>query len=332
MIESSKDTSALRVWALVDERAGTAAQCLGVAQLLGLPFEEKQLNYAPAAGLPNSVLGASLAGLKRESRDRLTAPWPDLVIAAGRRSAPVARWIKHQSGGKCFLAQVMFPGRSGAEEFDLIAVPRHDRHAPRPNQFAITGAPHGITAEILAETSKLWGADFAGFSKPVVGLAVGGATRRQKFSENSAIELGRLAAEITRRQAGTLLVTTSRRTAGATDSLRKAITEAGVEPGMFFQWGGPGANPYIAILALSDVLIVTGDSVSMCAEACATTAPVYIYAPPGFVLAKHQRFHEELYEAGYARPLTGDIEAWDHPRLNAAKDIAVEIHRRLGFR
>ena len=136
MIESSKDTSALRVWALVDERAGTAAQCLGVAQLLGLPFEEKQINYAPAAGLPNSVLGASLTGLKRESRDQLRAPWPDLVIAAGRRSAPVARWIKHQSGGKCFLAQVMFPGRSGADEFDLIAVPRHDRHALRPGAGA----------------------------------------------------------------------------------------------------------------------------------------------------------------------------------------------------
>lgn len=331
MSESSKDQPALRVWVLVDERPGTGAQSLGVAQILGLPFVEKQIQYNTVAGFPNSILGASTSGLRRESRGQLVAPWPDLVISAGRRTAPVARWIKRQSGGKSFLAHIMFPGRAGVGDFDLIAVPRHDRHAPRDNQLLITGAPHGITSKVLADESEHWQPAFDEFSKPLIGLVVGGATKRQKFTDQSALELGRLSAEIAQDQGGTLLVTTSRRTGLQADVLKGAITRAGVIPGVFFKWGDSSDNPYRAILALTDTLIVTGDSVSMCAEACTTTKPVYIYAPPGFVLDKHRRFHEELFDAGYARPLNGEVETWTHPRLNAAEDIAREIRVRLGL-
>jgi hypothetical protein len=39
-------------------------------------------------------------------------------------------------------------------------------------------------------------------------------------------------------------------------------------------------NPYLAYLALADILIVTGESESMLAEAAATGKPVYIYPLP----------------------------------------------------
>jgi uncharacterized protein len=80
-----------RVWVLADERPGNANQALGVAEALGWPFEVKELRFGRLAKLPNLMLGHSLAGLTENSRAALTSPWPDLVIAAGRRSAPVAR-------------------------------------------------------------------------------------------------------------------------------------------------------------------------------------------------------------------------------------------------
>src|SRR5262245_16456331 len=116
------------IWVLTDDRAGNVAQALGVAEALGRPFTVKDIRYTPLAKLP--LQGASVLGLTGESRMTLAPPWPGLVIAAGRRTAPVARWIKRQSDGRTRIVQIMYPGRRAAADFDLIAVPRHDCELP----------------------------------------------------------------------------------------------------------------------------------------------------------------------------------------------------------
>jgi mitochondrial fission protein ELM1 len=69
-------------------------------------------------------------------------------------------------------------------------------------------------------------------------------------------------------------------------------------------------NPYLGYLALADILVVSGDSASMLAEASATGKPVFIYP-----LAKRgkdthslkfrlgQRFSEWVMRRAFARPL-----------------------------
>ncbi|MGH6915491.1 MAG: ELM1/GtrOC1 family putative glycosyltransferase, partial [Geminicoccales bacterium] len=74
-----------RVWVLTDARPGNDNQALGVALALGWPFTVVQLRYGPLARLPNLLLGSSTLGLTAAARAALMAPWPDLVIAAGRR-------------------------------------------------------------------------------------------------------------------------------------------------------------------------------------------------------------------------------------------------------
>lgn len=87
-------------------------------------------------------------------------------------------------------------------------------------------------------------------------------------------------------------------------------------------------NPFFAFLGLSDAVVVTGDSTSMCSEACATGRPVYIFAPPGNTAHKHKHLHQRLYELGYAKPLTGEFSVWSYPPLNAASMIAQAIMER----
>ena len=77
------------IWVLADERRGTANQALGVAEALGLPFEVKDIRHGVLARLPNFLLGASRVGLTAASAAALGPPWPDLVIAAGRRAGAV---------------------------------------------------------------------------------------------------------------------------------------------------------------------------------------------------------------------------------------------------
>lgn len=320
-----------RVWLLVDDRAGNRSQVLGVARALGLPFEIKEIAYTAAAALPNYMLMASFSMLTQSSRVNLAAPWPDIVIAAGRRTAPVARRIKELSGGKAFLVQIMHPGSSGEEDFSLIAVPRHDGMGEAENRFTMTGSPHGVTAETLAEARAQWTDKLEGLPGPRIALIVGGDTKRKKFTPAMAAELGERAAKLAKDAGGSLMVTTSRRS--SPEATAALVAALGDVPSNIFQWGDEGDNPYMGYLALADHIIVTGDSMSMCSEVCATGVPVYIYAPKKLTSHKHGRLHEDLYKRGFARPLEGaeTLEAWSHEPLNAAYEVAAELRKRLNL-
>ncbi len=327
MVNNGTGGSQPSIWALLDDRAGNRSQCLGVAESLGLRFETRDLQYTVAAALPNVVMGASFAGLTAGSRAHLAPSWPDVIVAAGRRTAPVARRIKRLNGGHTFLTQIMYPGAAGAGEFDLIAAPRHDERPGSPGLIHTTGAPHRLTPARLEEAARQWQERLADLPRPRVALAVGGSTRRRRFTGDMARELGRTANDVTADAGGSLLVSTSRRTGEAADTLIGQISVAT----HVYRWGDSGDNPYLGHLGLADAIIVTGDSVSMCSEACAGTGPVYIYAPDALTITKHARLHKELFEKGYARPWDGTLETWSHPPLNAAGDIAQAVRKRLGL-
>lgn len=322
------------VWVLADDRAGNVAQATGVAEALGWPFVTKSIEYGAAAVLPNLLRGASLMGVSAASRAELTPPWPDVVIAAGRRTAPIARWIKKRSGGSTYLAQIMWPGSLGATAFDLIAVPTHDQLAgTRPNVMRVTGAPHRVTEGRLALEATRWRDRLGGLAQPRVALIVGGSTKNRRFTPDMARDLARRVTELVAQTGGSLMITTSRRTGrDAEDALFEALPRIDHA----FRWGdgsaSPKDNPYFGYLALADVIIVTGDSVSMASEACATDVPVYLYAPPELISPKHARLHRHLYALGLAEPLTGRFQPWEHPSLNAANDIAKMIRLSLATR
>jgi mitochondrial fission protein ELM1 len=315
-----------RVWVLADSAAGHANQALGVAEALGVPFETKTLSYSKLAVLPNALKGATLAGLDKASRAALAdGPWPALVISAGRKTAPVARWIKRKSGGTTRLAQIMFPGSTGLGEFDLVAVPAHDRPHAAPNLMTVTGAPHRVTEAKLEEARARWAATFAHLPRPWVALLVGGSTRKRPFDAKLARELSSRMARLMEGTGGALLVTTSRRTPPEAEA---ALLETLAGPRWVYDWRQGGENPYFGLLALADAVVVTGDSMSMCCEASAPGGPAYIFAPLGWASAKHERLHRELYAKGLARPLEGKLALWRHPPLNAALEIAAFIRAR----
>ena len=313
------------IWALIDDRAGHKSQCLGVAEALGLEFDVQRLEYKGRAGMPNVLLGATFAGLTSASRRELAPPWPDLVIGAGRRTAPVARAIKKASGGTAKLVQLMFPGNLGSDEFDLIAAPSHDNLPMRRNLHRTIGAPHWITMARLDDAAGIWRESFQDLPRPRIALLVGGSTRRRTFTEALARDLAGTVSAMAAEQGGSLLVSTSRRSADVAGPLIAGINV----PAHVYRWDDEGDNPYFGYLALADAFVVTGDSVSMCSEACYVNRPVYIYGPGELCVPKHARLHQALYDGGYARPLTGSLEKWNHRSLDTAGLVAAEIRKRL---
>ncbi len=314
-------------WLLLDNRAGNRSQVMGTAEALGLCYFKKELEYTVAGALPNTVLGSSFLRLTRNARAGLCPPWPDLVVAAGRRTAPIARYIKKKNGGRTFLTQIMYPGKTAIDDFGLVVAPHHDSLPERSNFLQVTGAPHGITQKRLAAAALDWKGRFDYLPAPHIAVIVGGDTKRRHFSPDFARDLGKRVANMARRQGGSLLITTSRRT--QPDAAKALLEAAEGVPSHIFCWGDEGNNPYLGYLSSADAVVVTGDSMSMCSEACAVSRPVYIYAPKKLTTHKHGRLHKDLFAKGYARPLGYELEQWTHAPLNAANDIAAEIRKRI---
>ena len=315
---------ASQVWLLIDNRAGNINQLLGIAEHLKLPFEEKKIEYSKLVILPNFLKRSSLIGIKQTSKNNLTPPYPDLVIGAGRRVFPVARFIKKASKGKTKIVQLMNPGPSGFQEADLIAIPTHDDYNGYSNNVIRTlGAPHRVTKEKLKQEREKWKGIFENYPSPRVSVIIGGSTKKEPFTSKMAQNLVQ---NIFQLNPGSVFITTSRRTPpNVIEILKKSFSR---KTTYFYQYGDKKDNPYFGLLSWADQIVVTGDSISMCSECCASGVPVYIYAPEKMTAKKHQRFHRELYRLGYATALGSGQTAFGG-RLNAAEDIAQKIKSLL---
>jgi hypothetical protein len=312
-----------RVWVLADDRAGNVAQSVGVAEALGMPFSRIEVRYDILGALPNVFRAAGLLGVTRDFRATLTPPWPELVIGAGRRTAPVARWLKRRCG--CRLVQIMDPGWPGRADFDLIAAPMHDGAPRGSNAIPTVGSCHRVTPSLLASEENRWKERLASLSPPYLLLVVGGDTKSHPFGVEHARQLVTHSLRLAEAMGATILVTTSRRTRPEVEAV---IVQAMPQSSSVYCWRQGAENPYIAFLARADAIVVTGDSMSMCSEACATGCPVYLFAPPGLVNAKYARLHQLLYDRGYARPLGVEHVPWTHPPLNASLDVARVVRAR----
>lgn len=312
-----------KIWLLTDDRAGNVNQLLGIAEALGEPWERKEIRYNRWVRLPNLLRGGGLIGIDALSRAGLTSPWPDVVLAAGRRAFPVARYIRRQSGGRTRIVQVMNPGRAGWREADLIVLPAHDDYRGHDARvMTVVGAPHRVSREKLRAERAVWEPRFQAYPHKRVALIVGGATKDKPFPETAAHELVRAVRAL---QPASVLATTSRRTPPeVVDILQRDLPQ----PCFFYRYGDAGENPYFGLLSTADEIVVTGDSLSMCSECCATGVPVHIFAPATMMGPKHKRFHTELYARGFAVPL-GLPSVRPSGVLNPAYEIAEKIKTLL---
>ena len=318
------------IWVLRDERPGTGNQALGVADALKKPYVVKDLRYGIFGRLPNLLIGSSLRALMPAAQAEITPPWPDLVISAGRRAAAVACYIKLASASKSFVFHLMYPGPGPTTLLNIVAVPAHDKVAGT-NIVTFTTAPNRVTRDILHEAGAKWSTVWEGIQNPVLGVLVGGPGRGMPFNDADA---GRLASQIAKWKAntsGSVLVTTSRRSGKRARALFENLAAGKIKPDLFHTWDAEGENPFLGILAVSEVLLVTGDSVSMLSEACASRGNVYIYRSPDFTSAKHLRFHDKLIELGAARLSDEIVPGWTAKPINSANDLAGLLAEKLGW-
>jgi mitochondrial fission protein ELM1 len=267
-----------RTWLLTGHKAGDNAQLLALAEALGFPFEPKRLAYRATELATNLLAGPNLLGLVLERSDSLGPPWPGLVLTAGRRNEPVARWVREQAGGRDRV-KIVHVGRPWAPlgEFDLVVTTPQYNLPAAPNVLDNEAPLHRVTPERLAAARAAWAPRLAHLPAPYVAVVLGGHSGPYTFDREAGALLGERASRMARELGGSLLVTTSARTpAEAATALEERLDA----PHELYRWR-PGAaaadNPYLGYLALADRVIVTCESMSMLVDAIATGRPVLIF-------------------------------------------------------
>jgi len=263
-----------KVWVLLGKGKGGNVQMLNLAGALGWPFETRQLYHNALNRIPNILLGASRASVDADRSDPLEPPWPDLVIAASRRSAPVAKWIRRQSGGRTRLVH-LFHTQAPLAAYDLVITLPQYRLPQRSNVLHLSSALNRIPASELSTAATRWRTEFEALPRPHIALIVGGTSSSYILDADTAARLGREAAVMARSAGGSLLISTTPRTP---DAAAEALFAAIDVPAYRYRWRRDDPdNPYFAFLALADQFIVTVDSASVPVEACATGKPVALF-------------------------------------------------------
>jgi hypothetical protein len=265
------------VWALLGHRAGDNLQVETLADALGWPCERKSLTWrkrligwTPWYGR----MGPSLAPLTEAARALIAPPWPDLVLSVGWRSAPVARWIGQEGGGR--LVHIGRP-RAPLDAFDLVLTTPQYRLPATSNVIQLDAPMTRLSAAVLAGAAAQWRDRLAHLPRPWIAVLIGGDAPPLRLTAEAAAELGAKADALAWQRGGSLLVATGPRTGRAAAAAFLSRVSA---PMHSYLWGESGENPYLGYLALANEIVVTSDSISMVHEASLTGKPVHLFDLP----------------------------------------------------
>ncbi len=301
-------------WIITDGKAGDLAQCVGVAEAMGLaPSARVVRPQAPFTWLmPRGPIDPREGPGKPNSP--VAPPYPDILIASGRRAVPYLRAVKTLSRGQTFTIFLKDP-RTGPKTADFIWVPAHDRLRGLNVMTTLT-SPHKVSRAALAVARSHPPPQIAALRHPRVAVLVGGDSRHHRFKPDDitrfATSLSKLAAT-----GASLMGSRSRRTP---EALVTSVAGIFRQSGGWW-WDGAGDNPYMALLANADAIVVTADSVNMIGEAAATGVPVLVFEPSGGH-GKIGKFLNGLADHGSVHRFDGNLVGHPYEPLDSTQEIA----------
>jgi hypothetical protein len=195
----------------------------------------------------------------------------------------------------------MKPSLLSSNRFDLMITPEHDRVKPKNNVVVTKIAPNLINQQYLQDQAKALTNTChlspTTYNGPTIGVLIGGDTAKYSITVeliSKVVSQLKQAAESLNCQ---LLISTSRRTPKMAEELLKKnflnfprckLLVIANEKNIPEAVGG--------ILGLSDIVVVSGESVSMVSEAVSAQRPVLVFNPEKKLkgLTKQEKFLEGL--------------------------------------
>lgn len=338
------NTKPTHIIILSDGKEGHTHQSLAVAAMTGLsekkiiPVHYKRkfcrIVLALWVELPLTALYCKTLlwlTLKKETFKTVleTPPGPSrLVISAGSGLNAVNLAVSCIHKAKSIV--IMRPPFGRQKKYDLRIIPEHDNPKPRPNTLITAGAPTLIgdmNLDVLGKTL----ADFLGFTekdlkKETISLCVGGNSPSHTFTKNHIEEIIRKIKFVCESTDTNLLLTTSRRTPKEMTQILKKELSLFKRCKLFVVAGEPLAQPapfppehlIAGIMGLSQLILVTEDSISMISEAASSGKKVIVIEMDRKPNTKHDRMIKTLLRGGYISSCQARV--LDQVMLNKIRD------------
>lgn len=277
-------------WILCDNgKIGTLRQCEALAEVLHLNPTVFNIDL----GWWRQIIPASWSRFLPSPNPQLTqAQLPDLVIAAGRRSVPLAVYLSNKT--KVIFIQ---DPKISPHYFTAVIAPAHD-HVKGENVITTIGSLHKITPAFLKNHIVKIRFPFEAIKRPIMSVFIGGDSKHYQYTKTLLDDLCQQLLRFLRDTGGSLCITPSRRTRQEHIS----YIQQKLENTATIIWNGEGDNPYFDFMSMADMVCVTSDSISMMSECCSSGKPVYLFPIP-ITHAKFQTFTHRLITDGYAKLL-----------------------------
>lgn len=310
----------MRVVILSDNKPGHYKQSLGIVEKLPEPetewvtveFRRKwrdnllRVFMCTFGGmpLPISLIQTLLRwSLTAEAYNALTAlRTADIILSTGSSVAAVNLLLGRLLGAKTVTCRS--PSPLGIHNFDLAILPMFSWYGKghRDNVCQTVGVPNPISPDMLNVKQKQLIQKLNLPDCPRIGLLIGGTDRHETITAADAEQLRAICKTVATEMKAQLLVTTSRRTPTEVTAYLASIFKHRAWCPLFIEPGAPSEldNPYQALLALSDLLIVTADSFTMVCEAASSGRPVIVLTLSRETARKPKRYKVYQYMEQHA--------------------------------
>lgn len=287
-------------WVVSEGKIGMLNQALAIAEALKLNIEVKTVRLKPLWNLfsPSFRLFKKLAF--DDSSDSLCPPFPEFVVACGRKSIIAALYIKEQSPNTKVI-YVQDP-KISPKYFDAVICPKHD-NLKGANVISMVGTVNRLHDDLLKREALRFASTFEHLITPRVGIFIGGPTKKVAFSLKHLRQLIKTLNNLNDRYQASFIITCSRRSPPEfMDELKLHFEN---KPN-FYIYDFQGDNPYYAMLSLCNALIVSSDSVNMISESASTEKPLYLIKLP-CNSSKFDQFHNEIIALKRAQWLGNEL-------------------------
>lgn len=312
-----------KAWVITDGKIGCIRQAEGLALALGVEFDAKIIKAKPYIPQYPAWIRDTMLGLIEKGNDKLSEPWPDIIISCGTHTIPFVLNIKKQSAGKIYSIYVQNPHKA-LKDFDTVIAMDHDRISAE-NTIKTDLALNPITKESLVAAKKEFEKSLPSVPHHQNAIIIGGDTSRSKMTEDICFDLIEKIKFIRKHHKGGLFISPSRRTPSAMLNMLKETF--GKEKDIYIVNLHSTYNPYFGILSISKKIFVTNDSISMVSEACAAGKKVFVIPLKDFNLGKTETFIQNTLRQGFAANFT-DTPPNSSP-INNTSAIADLVKKRM---
>ncbi len=245
--------------------------------------------------------------LAKQSCEALLSEYADIFISTGSGLSSVNRMLKIENYARGVV--VLDPGRALRGKFDLVIIPRHDI---RPEKGVEAEKQSNVVVTELAP--NLVGAEGAGSfgisgegppgrkGKLDVGVLIGGENKYFRMPGRIVETVLRQAMAFCDGSGGYLHVTTSRRTSREAEHAAEKTLKGYSRTGTLVM-GSSDKDPGTVrkMMEKCDLLVVSGESISMVSEAVSSGKRVLVFMPEKAArkMTKYERFTTRLAERGY---------------------------------